>query len=47
MIWCDIMEVRLGLSCFVFGVILVSFGVICKFFVLMAVLLCALGVIWL
>ena len=35
MIWCDIIEVRLGLTWFVFGVvwcILVWFGVICIFF---------------
>ena len=34
MIWCDIIEVRLGLSCFVFGVIwclLVWFGMIFPF----------------
>ena len=40
-IWCDIIEVRLGLSWFMFGVVwclLMWFGVICTFFVVIDVL---------
>ena len=49
MIWCDIIEVWLGLSWFVFGAIsclLVWFGVISICLVLIDVLLYDLGVIW-
>ena len=48
MIWSDIYEFRLGLDCFVFGVIwclLVWFGVVFTFVVVIDVLLCDLGVI--
>ena len=47
--WCDIIEVRLGLSWFVFGVVwclIVRFDVILQFLVRTDVLLCGFGVIW-
>ena len=47
MIGCDMIEVRLGLSWFVFGVVcclMVWFGVILNFLVLMDVFLCDFGV---
>ena len=45
MIWCDIIEVKVGLSQFVFGVVWclkVWFGVIYKLLVVIDVLLCDL-----
>ena len=50
MIWCDIVDVSLGLSWFVFGVAwcrMVQFGVIFTFFVVIDVFLRGLVVIWL
>ena len=50
MIWCDIIEVSLGLSWFVLGVdwcLMVRFGVIFTFFVVIDIFLLGLVVIWL
>ena len=48
MVWCDIIEVRLGLTSFVFGIVWclsVCFGVILTFVLVIDAILCDLGVI--